>query len=175
MLRGVGHIPVDRLSEGLIVDFSVGENLILGQQRAESCTRGPFLSPEKIRQLAQALISEFGITTNSTDQPAMYLSGGNQQKLILARELQRCSLCLLANRPTRGLDIGIIEYVHSQLVKKRAEGIGVLLASEDLDEIVDLADRIAVIFQGRIMGDLDASESQIDKIGLLMAGIPVAE
>ncbi|MFA5809846.1 MAG: ABC transporter ATP-binding protein [Thermoleophilia bacterium] len=175
MSRGVGHIPGDRLNEGLIPEFSVAENLILGQQRSESCRSGPFLDFEGIMLHAQAQISKFGIVTSSADSPASTLSGGNQQKLILARELQRCSRCLLANQPTRGLDIGVIEFVHGQLLSKRAEGIGILLASEDLDEILELADRIAVLFGGRIMGILDASEAQIEKIGLLMAGIEVSD
>ncbi len=175
MSRGVGHIPGDRLNEGLIPEFSVAENLILGQQRSASCRRGPFLDLKRVRQLAQEQISKFGIVTPSADSLASTLSGGNQQKLILARELQRCSRCLLANQPTRGLDIGVIEYVHGQLLSKRAGGIGILLASEDLDEILELADRIVVLFSGRIMGILDAREAQIEKIGLLMAGIEVSD
>ncbi len=175
MSQGIGHIPDDRLNEGLIPEFSVAENLILGQQRAKPFRRGLFLNFERINQFAEACISQFEIVTPSTDHPTKLLSGGNMQKLILAREFQQCWRCLLANQPTRGLDIGVIEYVHSQLLEKRAEGIGILLASENLDEILDLADRIAVIFKGRIMGIFDASEARIEKIGLLMAGIEEGE
>lgn len=171
MSRGVGHIPGDRLTEGLITEFSVAENLILGEQRSKSYSSGPLLNFKKIKEIARSQISEFDIVTPSEDTSSGTLSGGNQQKVILARELQRCSQCLLANHPTRGLDVGVIEYVHRQLLSKRAEGIGILLASDDLDEVLDLADRIVVIYDGRIIGILDASEAQIEKIGLLMAGI----
>ncbi len=171
MARGVGHIPEDRLHEGLVPDFSLAENLILGQQHSALYRRGPFLSFEKIRKFAAMCVSTFEIKTPSLSHPTRFLSGGNIQKIILAREFTQCPQCLLANQPTRGLDVGVIEYVHKRLLEKRAEGIGILLASEDLDEVIDLSDRVAVIFKGQIMGVFDSQAANIEKIGLLMAGV----
>jgi len=116
-------------------------------------------------------VSTFEIKTPSLSHTTKFLSGGNIQKIILAREFTQCPQCLLANQPTRGLDVGVIEYVHQRLLEKRAEGIGILLASEDLDEIMDLSDRIAIIFKGQIMGIFECEEAKIEKIGLLMAGV----
>jgi ABC-type uncharacterized transport system ATPase subunit len=171
MERGVGHIPEDRLHEGLIPDFSLSENLILGQQRSTLYRRGLFLNREQIRKFAAMCVSTFEIKTPSLSHTTKFLSGGNIQKIILAREFTQCPQCLLANQPTRGLDVGVIEYVHQRLLEKRAEGIGILLASEDLDEIMDLSDRIAIIFKGQIMGIFECKEAKIEKIGLLMAGV----
>jgi general nucleoside transport system ATP-binding protein len=171
MSRGVGHVPEDRLQEGLIPDFNLSENLILGQQRSKLYRRGMFLNFEQIRKFAMMCVSTFEIKTPSLNQPTKFLSGGNIQKIILAREFTQCPQCLLANQPTRGLDVGVIEYVHKRLLEKREEGIGILLASEDLDEIMDLSDRIAVLFKGQILGIFDEQEADIEKIGLLMAGV----
>jgi simple sugar transport system ATP-binding protein len=171
MSRGVGHVPEDRLHEGLIPDFNLSENLILGQQRSRLYRRGLFLNFEQIRKFAAMCVSTFEIKTPSLYHPTKFLSGGNIQKIILAREFTQCPQCLLANQPTRGLDVGVIEYVHKRLLEKRAEGIGILLASEDLDEIMSLSDRIAVIFKGQIMGIFDGKEANLEKIGLLMAGV----
>lgn len=171
MLRGVGHIPEDRLHEGLIPDFSLSENLILGQQRSTLYRRGLFLNREQIRKFAAMCVSTFEIKTPSLSHTTKFLSGGNIQKIILAREFTQCPQCLLANQPTRGLDVGVIEYVHKRLLEKRAEGIGILMASEDLDEIMDLSDRIAILFKGQIMGIFEDKEATLEKIGLLMAGV----
>jgi simple sugar transport system ATP-binding protein len=171
MQRGIGHIPEDRIHEGLIPEFSVAENLILGQQRTELYRRGPFLNFERIRKFARTSISTFEIQTPSLDHPTKFLSGGNLQKVILARELWQCPQVLLANQPTRGLDVGVIEYVRKRLLEKRAEGVGILLSSEDLDDIFNLSDRIMVIFKGRIMGIFDTRQADIEHIGLLMAGV----
>jgi general nucleoside transport system ATP-binding protein len=171
MERGVGHVPEDRLHEGLVPDFSLSENLILGQQRSTLYRRGLFLNREQIRKFAAMCVSTFEIKTPSLSHTTKFLSGGNIQKIILAREFTQCPQCLLANQPTRGLDVGVIEYVHQRLLEKRAEGIGILLASEDLDEIMDLSDRIAIIFKGQIMGIFECEEAKIEKIGLLMAGV----
>ncbi len=175
MYRGVGHIPEDRLHEGLVPDFSVAENLILGQQRSEVYRRGPFLAFDRIRKFARNSVSYFEIATPSIDHATKYLSGGNLQKIILARELWECPQALLANQPTRGLDVGVIEYVRQRLLEKRDEGVGILLASEDLDEILNISDRIAVIFQGQIMAIFDTQEADLEKIGLLMAGVKEAQ
>jgi ABC-type uncharacterized transport system ATPase subunit len=170
MSRGVGHVPEDRLHEGLVPDFTVAENLLLGQERSRLYSRGPFLNFPQIRKFARMCVSTFEIRTPSLQQPTKFLSGGNIQKIILARELTHCPQALLANQPTRGLDVGVVEYVHQRLLEKRAEGIGILLSSEDLDEILDLSDRIAVLFKGRVMGVFDAREARLEQIGLLMAG-----
>lgn len=171
MARGIGFIPEDRLKEGLVLDFSVAENLILGQHRKAHFLRGPFLNAKAIRSFAHACVEQFDILTPSVDHPTRFLSGGNLQKVILARELWQEPACLLAHQPTRGLDVGVIEYVHRCLLDKRAQGAAVLMASEDLDEILNLADRIAVIFKGQIMKILNVHEATREKIGLLMAGV----
>jgi simple sugar transport system ATP-binding protein len=171
MIRsGMGHVPEDRLHEGLVPEFSIAENLILGSQYTHPFRRGLFLNFDQIKKFAAECIANFGIQTPSLDQPAKFLSGGNIQKVILAREFTHCPKFLLANQPTRGLDVGVIEYVHQRLLEKRAEGVGILLASEDLDEVIDLSDRIAVIYKGQIMGVFDAAGVNLDVIGMLMAG-----
>lgn len=170
MARGVGHIPEDRLREGVVPEFDVAENLLLGRQGFQPFRRGPFLDRAQIRSFASECVSAFHIATPSLSHATALLSGGNIQKIILARELTQCPVCLLANQPTRGLDIGVIEYVHDCLLEKRSEGIGILLCSEDLDEIMDLSDRIAVIFKGQIVGIVDARQATLEQIGLLMAG-----
>jgi simple sugar transport system ATP-binding protein len=133
--------------------------------------KGPFLDFERIRKFAWTSVSTFEIQAPSLEHKTKFLSGGNLQKIILARELWQCPQVLLANQPTRGLDVGVIEYVRKRLLEKRAEGIGILLSSEDLDDIFNLSDRIAVIFQGEIMGIFDTSEANLEQIGLLMAGV----
>lgn len=175
MARGIGHIPEDRLREGLVLDFSVAENLILGQQRKEPYRRGPLLNFGHIRQFAAACVSSFEIMTPSVEHPAKFLSGGNLQKVILARELRQRPRLLLANQPTRGLDVGVIEYVHRRLLEQRAEGAAILMASEDLEEILNLSDRVAVIFRGQIMSIFNARDADLETIGLLMAGVREAQ
>ncbi len=175
MSRGVGHIPEDRLHEGLVPDFSVAENLILGQQRSKIYRRGPFLAFDRIRKFARTSVSYFEIATPSIDHATKYLSGGNLQKIILARELWECPQVLLANQPTRGLDVGVIEYVRKRLLEKRDEGVGILLASEDLDELLNICDRVAVIFKGQILELFKAQDANLERIGLLMAGVKETE
>ncbi len=171
MDRGLGYIPEDRLLEGLVPDFTVAENLILGEQRTKTYRRGLFFNFQAIKAFAAESVSQYEIATPSVDQPTRFLSGGNLQKVILARELHRRPHCLLAHQPTRGLDVGVIEYVHRRLLEKRAEGTAVLLASEDLEEIFSLSDRIAVIYKGQIMGIFPTQDADLDRIGLLMAGV----
>lgn len=168
---GIAHIPDDRINRGLIMDFSVAENLILGQQRSRPYRHGLFLDQGQIAKSAQRLISAFGIATPSPKQPAKFLSGGNLQKVILARELDQNPTCLIANQPTRGLDVGVIEYFHQQFLQMRDEGVGILLISEDLDEIFVLSSRIAVMFKGDIVGVFDTAQVQPEQVGLLMAGV----
>ena len=171
MSKGIGHIPEDRIHDGLVPEMSVAENLVLGQQWNPPYRRGALLDQKEIHRFADKCVSDYSITTPSVDQLTKFLSGGNLQKLILARELWICPQALLANQPTRGLDVGVIEYVHQRLLDKRREGAGILLASEDLEELLALSDRIAVIFSGQIVGIFDRSEASIERIGLLMAGI----
>ena len=170
--RGVAHIPEDRLSEGLVPDFSISENLILGlHNRGRFFWRGIYLDSREVKDFSSKCIDEFDIVTPSADQKTSNLSGGNLQRVILARELATNPQCLVANQPTRGLDVGAIEYVYRRLIEQRDEGVGVLLFSEDLDEILNLADRIIVFFRGETVGTLKAEEATREGIGLLMAGI----
>jgi len=152
------------------MDFAVADNLILGQQRSRQFQRGMFLDRERIQSYARDCISSFEIATPSAEHPTRALSGGNLQKVILARELRQQPRVLLANQPTRGLDVGVVEYVHRLLLEKRKAGVGILLSSEDLDEILGLSDRIAVIYRGQIVAVLPAVDARVEEIGLLMAG-----
>jgi simple sugar transport system ATP-binding protein len=171
MDQGVGHIPSDRIKQGLILDFTVAENLILGHEWEKPYRKGLVLNEKTIDHFAEDRITNFEIHTPSTDHKTKYLSGGNLQKVILAREFGFSPKVLLSDQPCRGLDVGVIEYVHNILLKCRSEGVGILLISEDLDEIFNLTDRVAVIFKGRILGEFKTIEAQRDQIGLLMAGV----
>jgi simple sugar transport system ATP-binding protein len=168
---GVGHVPNDRINEGLVMEFSVAENLILGRQRDRRYLKGFFLNNKWIRETAERLISKYEIAVPSPNHKTKFLSGGTMQRVILARELEQDPQCLVVNQPTCGLDVGVIEYVHQQLIRLREAGAGILLISEDLDEVFTLSDRIAVLFKGQMMGIFDIQEAQIERIGLLMAGI----
>ena len=173
--EGVSHIPDDRIGAGLISDFSVAENLILGLEENSPYRKGLFLDKKYIKKFAGDCIAQYDIVTPSMNQKTSYLSGGNLQKVILARELRQSLKVLIANQPSRGLDVGVIEYVHNQLLEMRRNGVGILLISEDLDEIFNLSDRIAVMFRGRILKIFDAKDANIESIGLLMAGIESKE
>jgi len=170
MDRGVGHIPDDRFREGLVPEFDVGENLVLGWQRSPKYRSGPLMDREAISRLAQEMIAEYQIATRGEKVAAGRLSGGNAQKIIIAREFLHASGLMLANQPTRGLDVGVIEYVQSQLLRKRAEGFAIILASEELSDLFSLADRIAVMFKGEIMGIVDPRQTTIAEVGVMMAG-----
>ena len=170
MDRGVGMVPDDRFREGLIPEFNIRENMILGWQRHDEYTSGMFLNYKQIGTVADGLIDEFQIVTPSGATPVNHLSGGNAQKVILARELVHSNKLLLANQPTRGLDLGVIEYVYKQIIAKREEGYAILLASEELEDLLNLSDRIAVISGGKITGIVDPRSTSIEEIGLLMAG-----
>ena len=170
MDRGVGLVPDDRFREGLIPEFTIRENIILGWQRHDDYTNGIFLNLKQIGTTADGLIDEFQIAAPSGATPVNHLSGGNAQKVILAREFVHSSKLLLANQPTRGLDLGVIEYVYKQIITKREEGYAILLASEELEDLLNLSDRIAVMSGGRITGIVDPQSTSIEEIGLLMAG-----
>jgi simple sugar transport system ATP-binding protein len=168
--EGVGYVPSDRWRDGLVAEFTVAENLLLGRQNEPTFRRGPFLRFDAVATAADASVAAFDIRTGTIDAPARTLSGGNAQKLILARELPLATKCLLCNQPVRGLDVGVIEYVRRQIIARRAAGCAVLLASEELEELLTLADRIMVLFRGGVMGIVDAAATDLQTLGLMMAG-----
>lgn len=167
---GVGHIPEDRQKRGLILDFSVQENLILENYRERDFCKYGMLQDTYCHDYTGCLIREFDIRTPGAEVLAGALSGGNQQKVVVAREIRRGPKLLIVAQPTRGLDIGAIEFVHRQLLGERGRGTAILLFSLELDEIMALADRIAVIYEGEIMGVLSREEATEEKLGLMMAG-----
>ncbi|WP_038045944.1 ABC transporter ATP-binding protein [Thermus caliditerrae] len=170
---GVSHIPEDRLARGLVLDFSVRENAILGDQH-QAPFRGflSFLNGEAVEAHAAKLVESFDVRPRSTELSARRFSGGNQQKIVVGRELLRRPKLLIAAQPTRGVDVGAIEFIHQRLVEARDQGLAVLLVSADLSEVLSLADRILVMYEGRIMGELTPEEATEERLGLLMAGIP---
>lgn len=168
---GMAHIPEDRLKEGLVQDFSVAENLILGlHKRRFFRFWGGVIDKKDMETFAESSIKKFDIVTPSSSSATRNLSGGNIQKVIIARELSGQPKCLVANQPTRGLDVGAIEYVHTQLLNQCKEGTATLIISDDLDEIINLADRVLVMFKGAIVGEMDPTKASRQEIGLLMAG-----
>ncbi|HQA29344.1 MAG TPA: ABC transporter ATP-binding protein [Brevefilum fermentans] len=168
----LSYIPEERMRDGMIGNFSVSENLILREHaQPKFSTKSGFLKLKEIILHSIRMIQQFKIKTPSQKTLAKSLSGGNIQKVVLARELSRKPGAIIAAQPTRGLDIGAAEYVREQLISQRNDGTAVLLISEDLDEIFALSDRIAVIYEGKIMGILDRDQATREKVGLLMAGI----
>ncbi|HEX2145391.1 MAG TPA: ATP-binding cassette domain-containing protein, partial [Glycomyces sp.] len=166
---GLGYIPEDRGRDGLVSEFSVAENLVLNQYKEAPYARGGVVDAGAVRQQAEDSIAEFDIRTQSPDESASSLSGGNQQKVIIAREFSRPRRFLVAAQPTRGVDVGATEFIHSRLIAERDTGTGVLLISSELDEIYALADRIAVIYNGRIVGEV-TPDTPREVIGRLMVG-----
>jgi len=172
---GLAYIPEERMRDGAIREFSVQENLFLQDHASPEFTRGIFLDFPRMEAFASRMIREFTVKTPGLDTPVKNLSGGNIQKLILARELARKPKVLIAAQPTRGVDIGATEYIHERLLLQRDSGTAILLISEDLDEIRTLSDRIAVIYEGNIMGIVDRDSATVEQIGLMMAGISMEE
>jgi len=168
--KGLAHIPEDRQADGLVVSFPIEDNLVLNTYNEPEFSRGLAIRRDRVRESAENLVEQFDIRTTSTTAAASTLSGGNQQKVIVAREFTHADELLIASQPTRGLDVGSIQYIHEQIVAKRDEGVAVLLVSTELDEIFALADRIAVMCRGRIVGTLDRKGATRDRVGLLMAG-----
>jgi simple sugar transport system ATP-binding protein len=166
---GMAYIPEDRTEDGLVADFSVAENMILDVYDRRPYASGINLNLGAITANAAERIREFDVRTQSADTPAGTLSGGNQQKVILARELGREHKVLIASQPTRGLDVGSIEFVHKRIVAQRDRGVAVLIISSELDEIYALADRIAVMYEGRITG-FRPPTVPVEELGRLMAG-----
>jgi len=168
---GMSYIPEERMVDGVIKDFTVAENLILQTHGDAPIARNIFLNRGAIARQCGELIKNFNIRTPNQETPIKSLSGGNIQKLVLARELGRAPQVLIAAQPTRGVDIGATEYIHQRLLDQRTKGTATLLISEDLDEILALADRIAVIYEGQIVGVVDREDADIEHLGLMMAGI----
>lgn len=167
---GFGHIPEDRQKYGLVLPMTIAENLALQTYYQRPLSSRGFLNDAAIRQYAKKLIEEFDVRTQSETVPASSLSGGNQQKAIVAREIDRDPSLLVAAQPTRGLDVGAIEYIHKRLVEQRNSGKAVLLMSFELDEIMNVSDRIAVMYEGAIVAIVDPKETTEQELGLLMAG-----
>lgn len=172
---GTAHVPEDRHKDGLVLSAPICDNLILCTYYQPPFARGVVMQEDKIVENAEARVKEFDVRTPSVFLPAESLSGGNQQKVIMARELSRPIKLLIAAQPTRGLDVGSIEFIHRRLVEKRDEGAAVLLVSSELDEIMALSDRIAVIYEGRIVATLPVEEAERAQLGLLMAGAQLNE
>jgi simple sugar transport system ATP-binding protein len=167
----VAHVPEDRQRDGLVLAFPVSDNLVLNTYYLQPFSKGAVLQENVIRENADRLIEEFDIRTPGGKTPASSLSGGNQQKVIVAREFSRPIKLLIASQPTRGLDVGSIEYIHGRLIQKRDEGCAILLVSTELDEIMGLSDRIAVMYRGEIVETLSTADATKEGLGLLMAGV----
>jgi len=167
---GVAHVPEDRQRDGLVLSYPVADNIALQEYYKPPFARGAVIDERAIQREAAALVQRFDVRTPSVHTPAGSLSGGNQQKVIVARELSRPIRLLVASQPTRGLDVGSIEYIHKQIVRKRDEGAAVLLVSSELDEILAMSDRIAVMYRGRVVAIVEAEGATKEYLGLLMAG-----
>ena len=172
--QGLGFVPEDRMRDGMVQPFSVAENLVLNQYRSEKFSRGPSLKLRAIQENAEKLRDEFDIRLTDVTNPITTLSGGNQQKVIVAREMSRKLKMLVASQPTRGVDVGSIEFIHNRIVQERDTGTAVILVSSELDEIQSLSDRIAVMYRGRIVGIVPAHTPN-SVLGLMMAGVPMEE
>ena len=171
---GVGYIPEDRTEDGLVSDFSVAENLVLDVYDRPPFASGIALDLNAIRKSADTLVADYDVRTTSVQTRAGTLSGGNQQKVIVAREVSRENKVLLASQPTRGLDVGSIEFVHKQIVAERDGGAAVVIISSELDEIYALSDRIAVMYEGKIVGFCPPDTPETE-LGLMMTGAGAAE
>ncbi len=173
--HGMAHIPEDRQKHGLVLSYPIADNLVLCTYYKPPFAKGLQRNEEAIEENAKRLVKEYDVRTPSIFTPARSLSGGNQQKVIVAREFSRPVKLLVANQPTRGLDVGSIEYIHKRIVEMRDQGAAVLLVSAELDEILSLADRIAVMYRGKIVAVVDADKVTRAQLGLLMAGSPAED
>jgi simple sugar transport system ATP-binding protein len=172
---GMAFIPEERMRDGAIREFSVEENVFLHDHLSPRFRHGLFLAFSKMRAHAAGLVRDYSVKTPSLETPVKNLSGGNIQKLIMARELSRTPSLLVAAQPTRGVDIGATEFIHKRLLEQREGGTAILLISEDLDELLALSDRIAVMYEGRIIGLVDREAARVDEIGFMMAGVSMEE
>ncbi|WP_195782023.1 ABC transporter ATP-binding protein [Priestia megaterium] len=167
---GIGHIPQDRHKHGLVLDYTIGENIGLQTYYQKPMSKSGILNYKEMYKKATELIAEYDVRTPSEYTQARSLSGGNQQKAIIAREVDRSPELLIAAQPTRGLDVGAIEFIHKKLIEERDKGRAVLLVSLELDEVINLSDCIAVIYEGKIVDIVDPKETNEQELGLLMAG-----
>lgn len=168
---GIAYVPGDRNAVGSIADFSLVENVAMNFYFDDAFAQGGLLNSGKIRQLTQELIDEYGVATPGPEVKAQHLSGGNLQRLILARVLARRPRLLIANLPTQGLDVGAAEFVREKLAEAKVEKAAILLVSEDLDEIFSLSDTVIPIYEGQLMAALPAETADRHTVGALMAGI----
>jgi general nucleoside transport system ATP-binding protein len=169
-LMGVGHVPEDREKDGLVGPYSVADNLVLNRFADPEFSSRGIRDRKAVAALATGLVSTFDIRTPTVDTTVQSLSGGNKQKVVIARELAAKPALLIASQPTRGVDVGSIEFIHSQIISARDEGAGVLLVSAELDEVLSLSDRIAVMYDGRLVAVVEAADADRALIGRLMAG-----
>lgn len=170
-LKHLSHIPEDRHKHGLVLDFTLEQNMVLQRFRETRFEKAGFLKKDAIREYANVLIEQYDVRSGQGPVTiARSMSGGNQQKAIIARELDRDKPLIIAVQPTRGLDVGAIEYIHKQLVAERDKGKAVLLVSLELDEVMSLSDRILVLYDGQIVGQLDPKQTNIQELGLYMSG-----
>jgi simple sugar transport system ATP-binding protein len=172
---GSAHIPEDRQRDGLVLNSPIADNMVLNTYYLDPFAKGVIIQEDVVLQTAVDIIENFDVRTPSPLIPVGSLSGGNQQKVIVGREFSRPIKFLVAAQPTRGLDVGSIEYIHNRLLEKRDDGVAILLVSTELDEIMELSDRIAVMFAGEIIAVVDAKSATKEQIGLLMAGVKEAE
>lgn len=168
---GVGHVPEDRQHEGLVLSFPISDNVVLDTYYTEPYAKGGTLQADVILQTARDRVDEYDVRTPDVTPPVDTLSGGNQQKVIVAREFSREIKLLIASQPTRGVDVGSIEFIHRRIIEKRDQGTAVLVVSSELDEVLNLSDRIAVMYEGRIMDILPSTQATKERVGLLMAGV----
>lgn len=169
---GMSHIPEDRHKHGLVLDYSLEQNMVLQRYWEKDFQAGGFIKKKSVRKYSDNLIAQYDVRSGQGSVTKVRsMSGGNQQKAIVARELDRPHNLLVAVQPTRGLDVGAIEYIHAQIVKDRDEGAGVLLVSLELDEVMNLSDRILVMYEGEIVGELDPKKTTVQELGLYMAGV----
>jgi simple sugar transport system ATP-binding protein len=168
---GVSHIPADRIARGIVGDMSVADNLAMKGYRKPPLVKKGILYPKRILELARRMIDRFRIHTPTPHTHAKFLSGGNIQKTILAREIDACRGLLIAAYPSRGLDVGATEYVRNQIIEQSESGKAILFISEDLEELLTVADKVAVIFEGTIMGILPSEAADTERLGMMMAGL----
>lgn len=168
--KTMGHVPEDRHHMGLILPFSVKDNFFLGHQYDPRFNNGPFIRQDKLRDYANLMIQKYQVNPSDAELPVRTLSGGNQQKVILGRELDACPTFALISQPTRGVDIGAIESIHERIIELREEGSAILMISADLDEVMKLADRILVLFEGKIVAEVSPSTTTVEQLGMYMTG-----
>jgi simple sugar transport system ATP-binding protein len=167
----VAHVPEDRQRSGLVLTFTVAENLVLDSYYDEPFSKGIVMNWDVAKENAEKLVEEYDVRTPSIEVEARNLSGGNQQKVIVAREFSREVQFTVASQPTRGLDVGSIEYIHEQIVKERDTGGAILIVSTELDEVMALSDRILVVYRGKIVAERRPDETDTTQLGLFMAGV----